>query len=156
MFKKGYKKQKKGKNKHLSKKGKTQQTLIEMFMITKENDKPEEVEEEKKEEEEVSQKMSKDIEESLFETEANMLFEMVKEHKLNEIVVYFQKDIMHIRMSIEDLRKLFQIIQKEVINEFGAPISLSLFPNYLLKDEYEWKYHNYFNVHKMIIYSNIL
>ena len=106
-------------------------------MITKENDKPEEVEEEKKEEEEVSQKMSKDIEESLFETEANMLFEMVKEHKLNEIVVYFQKDIMHIRMSIEDLRKLFQIIQKEVINEFGAPISLSLFPNYLLKDPYE-------------------
>ena len=156
MFKKGYKKQTKVKNKHLSKKGKTQQTLIEMFMITKENDKPEEVEEEKKEEEEVSQKMSKDIEESLFETEANMLFEMVKEHKLNEIVVYFQKDIMHIRMSIEDLRKLFQIIQKEVINEFGAPISLSLFPNYLLKDEYEWKYHNYFNVHKMIIYSNIL
>ena len=156
MFKKGYKKQTKGKNKHLSKKGKTQQTLIEMFMITKENDKPEEVEEEKKEEEEVSQKMSKDNEESLFETEANMLFEMVKEHKLNEIVVYFQKDIMHIRMSIEDLRKLFQIIQKEVINEFGAPISLSLFPNYLLKDEYEWKYHNYFNVHKMIIYSNIL
>lgn len=130
MFKKGYKKQTKGKNKILHKVGKSQPTLIEMFKTAKENAKSEEIFDKRSEEEDF-QKEPFDFEESLFDSEANKLIEMAKEHKLNEIVVYFQTDLTQIRIPLKDLRKLFQIAQREVINEYGAQISLSLFPDYL-------------------------
>ncbi|KAI5542048.1 hypothetical protein TVAGG3_0061580 [Trichomonas vaginalis G3] len=81
-------------------------------------------------------------EESFDEPEPNILEEtkeklvnFVKIHQLNEILVYFQfPDHFLLRFSLADIKSLYEAVQNEMINEFGAPLSPSLFPQHLWSD----------------------
>ena len=73
-------------------------------------------------------------EETAFEEQERILLSLVRDHKINEIIVFFGMDQFHIRIPLSDLRRLFCEVQNEVIREFGAPLSLSLFPEILFSN----------------------
>lgn len=52
--------------------------------------------------------------------------DLVKRHRLNELVNLFRmRDAM--RLSIGEIRGLYRVMQDKVFSEFGAPLSPSLF-----------------------------
>ena len=56
------------------------------------------------------------------------LIDYVKKHQLNEILITFQlADRLLIPFSPVDMKHFYEVVQKEMIDEFGAPLSPSLF-----------------------------
>lgn len=54
---------------------------------------------------------------------------LVQRHQLNEILTIFQMaDQMQIQFNKDDMKYFYRLVQQEMINEFGAPLSPSLFP----------------------------
>ena len=63
------------------------------------------------------------------------MLELVRTHQLNEVITWFQMaDEFQVRFSPVDIRKIYDIVQSEVISLFGAPLASSLFPSFLFED----------------------
>lgn len=57
------------------------------------------------------------------------LKDLVRKHQLSEILTIFQMaDQMQIQFNKDDMKYFYRMVQQEMINEFGAPLSPSLFP----------------------------
>ena len=73
-----------------------------------------------------------DDEEKFFETARNNILELVRSHQLNELTNLFRmRD--RLRFSNANLKRLYFFMQSEVVREFGAPLSPSLFPEELFE-----------------------
>ena len=65
------------------------------------------------------------------------LISLVKKHQLNEVISNFQMaDRFLLHFSIAEMKYFYKVVQHEMIEEFGAPLSPSLFPR-MLFDENE-------------------
>jgi hypothetical protein len=61
-----------------------------------------------------------------FQETESRISHLVHAHQLNEIVALFQmRD--QLRFSNDDLRRLYRLMQRQMVDEFGAPIASSLF-----------------------------
>lgn len=66
----------------------------------------------------------------LFDNIKKKLINLVKIHQLNEIIVIFKMaDQMILQFDRNEIKSLYSIVQNEMILEFGAPLSPSLFPS---------------------------
>ena len=84
----------------------------------------------KKEEEEITE----EPEQNPFSEMETKLINLVKQHQLNEILINFQMaDRFLLQFSLADMKYFYQVVQREMIEEFGAPLSPSLFPNNLFE-----------------------
>ena len=105
---------------------KNQKTLMDYYF-----DKPKEIiplPPKIKEEEDIVE----EPEQNPFSEMETKLISLVKAHQLNEILTYFQMaDRFLLQFSTNDMKYFYRIVQKEMIDEFGAPISPSLFPSIL-------------------------
>ena len=109
--------------------GKAQKTLMDYYF-----EKPKEIKPSppKKEEEEIDE----EPEQNPFSEMETKLINLVKQHQLNEILINFQMaDRFLLQFSLSDMKYFYQIVQREMIEEFGAPLSPSLFPKNLFENQ---------------------
>lgn len=60
----------------------------------------------------------------------NKLNDLVKAHQLHEIINFFQMaDQLQLQFTENQLKRLYSSMQQEIIQEFGVPLSPSLFPD---------------------------
>lgn len=63
------------------------------------------------------------------------LNDLVKAHQLQEIINFFQMaDRLQLQFTETQLRRLYISMQQEIIQEFGVPLSPSLFPDCIFKE----------------------
>lgn len=63
------------------------------------------------------------------------LIDLVHAHQLHEIINFFQMaDQMQLQFTEIQLKKLYISMQQEIMQEFGVPLSPSLFPDCIFKE----------------------
>lgn len=68
----------------------------------------------------------------------NKLISYVRKHQLNEILITFQlADRFLLQFNTTEMKHFYDIVQKEMIDEFGAPLSPSLFPRLFVEEQKE-------------------
>jgi len=83
----------------------------------------------------ISQKSScSSQEESLYEEVEKRVIDLVRNHRLNEVLVVFRMaEEMKIQIGKRDLHKLYLKVQDEMTLEFGARLADSLFPSFIFE-----------------------
>ena len=66
------------------------------------------------------------------------LNELIQNHRLMEIVNFFQMgEQMQIQITRIQMKHLYYSVQQQIVAEFGAPISQSLFPAFIFQESSE-------------------
>ena len=83
---------------------------------------------------EISTYPTSSMEDGLIGTE-KYICDLVYNHRLNELVSFFSMaDQQKMQFSDQQLKSLYATMQQEMISEFGAPLSPSLFPQCIFNE----------------------
>lgn len=85
----------------------------------------------------ISESMDNERQSNLQE-EKDKLVELIRKHQLSEVLTWFQMaDEFQIHFTFSEIREIYETVQDEMVNIFGAPLAKSLFPSFIFDNKHQ-------------------